>query len=192
MPRLGKSSKAKGYRGEVQAVRDLNKRFIAIGSDLRAYRTIGSGAFATRTDGHADPTLQGDVQIRRPNHTIVEYIEIKVADPNRQAGPIGIAEMDGKNWREGRRLLMCRHVPGNRDWLCSMWPTPWDDLCHRGGKEPSFVDLDSFKTRGVNLHHVADSIRHAGGLPVWWGSGFYMTLHKLCSMLEAAYGEPDG
>ena len=184
MPRLGRSSKAKGYRGEVQAVRDLNKRLVT----LEAFRTIGSGAFATRADAHADPYLQGDVQIRTPA-SIVEYIEVKVRDPNRKKGPITIAEMDGKDWREHRRILMCKHVPGGGDWLCSMWATTWDDLCRRLPQEPYFCYEGAAATRGVSLHDVAERIKDEGGLPVWWGAAFYMTIDKLCEMLEAAYGE---
>jgi len=184
MPRLGRSSKDKGYRGEVRAVRDLNRHL----TTLKAWRTAGSGAFATRADGHGDPYLQGDVQIRSPTR-IVEYIEVKVADPNRKRGPISIAEMDGKDWREGRRMLMCRHVPGKGQWLCSMWATTWDDICGRA-QEPRFSTVWGV-TRGVNLHDIRDFMQNGGGLPLRWGSAFYLTIDKLCQMLEAAYGEPD-
>ncbi|GAG29743.1 unnamed protein product, partial [marine sediment metagenome] len=140
-------------------------------------------------DGHGDPYLQGDVQIRRGG-TIMEYIEVKVADPNRKKGPITIAEMDGKGWREHRRILMVRHCPGNGDWLCSMWATTWDDLLKRAhGPEPYFWFMHTALTRGVTLHEIADRIRAEGGMAVWWGAAFYMTIDKLCEMLEAAYGE---
>ena len=185
MPRLGRSSKAKGYRGEVRAVRDLNKRL----TTLKAWRTVGSGAFATRADGHGDPYLQGDVQIRSPTR-IVEYIEVKVADPNRKAGPIKIAEMDGKDWREHRRILMCRHVPGNKDWLCSMWATTWDDLAERGKSEPTFW-VAGQRARGIALGDIQHDMQRAGLACVRWGA-FYMTIDKLCQMLEAAYGDSDG
>jgi len=189
MARQGRSSKRKGYRGERQAQQDLDKRFKAMGSGLRAFRTSQSGAAATRADGHADPYLQGDIQIRR-NGTIVEYIEVKVRDPNAKAGPITIATMDGKNWRAERRILMCRHVPGSRDWLCSMWATTWDDFVDRTGKEPRFSTVWGV-TRGVNLHDIRDFMQDGGGLPLRWGSAFYMTIDRLCSMLEDAYGETD-
>lgn len=184
MPRQGKSSKDKGSRGERQAVKDLNKYLVT----LKAWRTAGSGAFATRADGHGDPYLQGDVQIRSPSR-IVEYIEVKVADPGATKGPITIARMDGKDWREHRRILMCRHCPGPKDWLCSMWATTWDDLCGRIGEEPLF-DFPLLRgTRGVTLH----DIQHwrIPGLPLCWGGAFYLTIDKLCEMLEAAYGESD-
>jgi len=183
MPRKGRSSSQKGYRGEVQAVRDLNKRL----ATLKAWRTAGSGGFATRADGHADPYLQGDIQIRTSSR-IVEYIEVKVADPNRKKGPITIAEMDGKDWRQGRRILMCKHVPGGGGWLLSMWATTWDDLSGRAGCEPTFW-CTAPRTRGFTLHDVVARISAAGGSPLRWGAAFDMPRARRREMLEAAYGE---
>ena len=178
----GRSCKRKGSANERRAARDLNR---LLTGRLSAERVPGSGAFAHR-GSCADPAWQGDVQVHASDGRIVEYIEVKVADPCCSSGPITIARMDGQGWRKHRRCLMCRHDRG--EWLCSVWAEVWNELLVKRADPVGAVYLGS-RTRGVTVSDVHRAIHNQ---PVQWGCAVYMTLPMFAELLSDVYGETEG
>ena len=168
--RTGTTSQRKGSRGEREAVRVLSEHL----------RTLEARRFPR--DKRRDPQRPGDIELRTTDFRIVEYIEVKRANPNRQKGPITIAEMD--TWRRERRLLMCRQDRG--DWLCSMWATVSDELMPTGAGV-AVLHADA-KTRGIRLAEIQVKMRE-WNQPVWWGAAIYMTVQQLAECLEDRYGD---
>ena len=183
----GRSCKRKGSANERRAARDLNRHLTG---GLSARRVPGSGAFAHR-GSCGDAAWMGDVQILTPEGRIVEYVEVKVADPCCSSGPITIARMDGKGWRKHRRCLMCRHDRG--EWLCSVWIDVWEEMMLAGGHfYASFLDTIRLPTRGVTVCNVEAAIIARGNGPVQMGRAIYMTLPMFAGLLSEVYGETEG
>ena len=184
----GRSCKRKGSANERRAARDLNRHLTG---GLSARRVPGSGAFAHR-GSCGDAAWMGDVQILTPEGRIVEYVEVKVADPCCSSGPITIARMDGKGWRKHRRCLMCRHDRG--EWLCSVWIDVWDELVAHHGPAPCWhiCVKDNGRVRGVTVSDVLAAIRKWNYAAVLWGSAAYMRLCHFAGLLSEVYGETEG
>ena len=172
------TAKRKGTRNENKAAKELDRHLIS----LSVVRVPGSGAFAHRGE-FVDPAFAGDLQVRSSNHRNVEYIEVKVRDP--QSNAITIAQMD--RWREGRRIVMARQDRGL--WLCSLWCSVWDELCGKAGEEPFVTALDE-PTRGVKITEIQHNAMVHGGGWIVWGDAAYGTVRQLGELLEAAHGEP--
>lgn len=174
----GKSPARIGRYNELKAVKELNREFKRLGSDLRAERCWQSGAL-----GHLDARHASDLRIVDARKAIVERVEVKSRDPVK-SGSITIATMENQKWRKHRRCLMARHTRG--DFVCSIWASVWDDLCESAGEEPTFLDCREVNTRGVTINHLQDMMLM--GMAVAIGSAFYLPVRAFAELLHAAYG----
>ena len=180
---MANPQKQKGDRAERKLAKELNRHLARLESNLTAKRVPGSGAFATRVDGHQDGNWAGDVQVLCGGR-IVERIEVKCRDP--LSHEITIADMN--RWREERRILAAKHDRG--EFLVSLWATAWDDICKLGGGEPAYWHIVSMpgvvNTRGVTLTEINRGAANATG----WAGVVYMDTRCLTELLHRAYGEP--
>ena len=180
---MANPSKRKGDRVERLLAKELNRHLARLESNLTARRVPGSGAFATRVDGHQDGNWAGDVQILCGGR-IVERIEVKTRNPLKHE--ITVADMN--RWREGRRILAAKHDRG--EFLISMWATAWDDINRLGGGEPGhwwhIVSMPGVvSTRGAKLTDIARSAANA----VAWDGVVYMDARCLAELLHRAYAD---
>ena len=179
---MANPQKQKGDRAERKLAKELNRHLARLESNLTAKRVPGSGAFATRVDGHQDGNWAGDVQVLCGGR-IVERIEVKCRDPLKHE--ITIADMN--RWREGRRILAAKHDRG--EFLVSLWATAWDDICKLGGGEPEGWRIQPVvgPTRGVKLSGMAVSMWCLA--VIVWAGVVYMDTRCLTELLHRAYGE---